>query len=336
MGTIYVVVGNDKTAKIGSSQDAESLPDRLKDAKKRYALQGQKCHVHSIIRGNKSDERGIHDRFDALRIPMPDDSIETYKVADDLQRWLSWLGRSPFAARSIESLYVTETGCSDDEIFPFSRPWTQLDVATTALGFPTTHPDLSFHPLSEEESENFWRAQDKNEWYTPKEYVALCRSVLGTIDLDPASGPLPQLTVRATKYFNKHQKGELQPWYLEPGIPANILCNPPYSGEQVAFIEHGVMEYKKGNAASMIFILNANSINSKWFQVPMRTCTAYCTTADRISFDCTKPRKHPENERSKNNTVFFYFGNKPQLFREVFDPQVGAVMPGIELAWGVK
>jgi ParB family chromosome partitioning protein len=40
-----------------------------------------------------------------------------------------------------------------------------------------------------------------NEWFTPAENIEAARTVLGAIDLDPASCELADRTVRATHYF---------------------------------------------------------------------------------------------------------------------------------------
>jgi hypothetical protein len=43
----------------------------------------------------------------------------------------------------------------------------------------------------------------ENEWFTPEKYIELARSVLGEIDLDPASCEAAQKTVRAKKWFGR-------------------------------------------------------------------------------------------------------------------------------------
>jgi hypothetical protein len=60
-----------------------------------------------------------------------------------------------------------------------------------------------------------------DEWYTPAPIVEAARTVLGTIDLDPASNAQANEIVRATKFYSREQDGLLQPWY------GNLFCNPP-------------------------------------------------------------------------------------------------------------
>jgi len=53
----------------------------------------------------------------------------------------------------------------------------------------------------------------ENEWYTPVEYVDLARTVMGVIDLDPASSDQAQSTVQALQHFTQADDGLKRVWH---------------------------------------------------------------------------------------------------------------------------
>jgi DNA N-6-adenine-methyltransferase (Dam) len=63
----------------------------------------------------------------------------------------------------------------------------------------------------------------ENQWFTPPEYLAAARQVMGGIDLDPATHPAAQQTIAADRFFTPKENGLLQEWH------GRIWLNPPYS-----------------------------------------------------------------------------------------------------------
>ncbi len=59
------------------------------------------------------------------------------------------------------------------------------------------------------------------DWYTPTSIIEASRSVMGSIDLDPASSYVANGIVGATHYYTKEDNGLVMPWY------GNIYLNPP-------------------------------------------------------------------------------------------------------------
>lgn len=51
-----------------------------------------------------------------------------------------------------------------------------------------------------------------NEWYTPAEYVEAARSVLGKIELDPASSEIANQTIKAKKFYTSEDDGLSESW----------------------------------------------------------------------------------------------------------------------------
>lgn len=147
-----------------------------------------------------------------------------------------------------------------------------------------------------------------NEWYTPARYVDMAREVMGTIDTDPASNPTAQRTVRATTYYTAETNGLDKDWH------GKVWMNPPYSNPEVQqFAEKVIAEYRSGRVTEAIVLTN-NSADTGWHRSMQDACTRYCTTTGRIKFESpTREGNSPAMGQS-----FFYFGNKPDRFKEIF------------------
>lgn len=147
-----------------------------------------------------------------------------------------------------------------------------------------------------------------NEWYTPARYVDMAREVMGTIDIDPASNPTAQRTVRATTYYTAETNGLDKDWY------GKVWMNPPYSNPEVQqFAEKVISEYQSGRVTEAVVLTN-NSADTGWHRAMQDACTRMCTTTGRIRFESpTRQGNSPAMGQS-----FFYFGPNPEKFKEVF------------------
>ena len=140
------------------------------------------------------------------------------------------------------------------------------------------------------------------ECYTPAEYVEAARTVLGEIDLDPASSAEANETVRAHRYFDADMDGLAQSW------SGRVWLNPPYGRSLTgSFVGKCVAEYEAGNVSAAVILLNAYGFDADWFQ-PLWGHTL-CFTDHRIKFYGGSPTF---------GSLFVYIGSKRDLFISTF------------------
>jgi phage N-6-adenine-methyltransferase len=154
------------------------------------------------------------------------------------------------------------------------------------------------------------------EWYTPGEYVALAREVMGSIDLDPATSEMAQRTVKAGRFFTVADDGLAQRW------SGKVWLNPPYAQPAIAhFVEKLVHEVEFGDVHEAVMLTNS-STDTAWFHHAVTAASALCFTRGRIRF------VDPQDDRTAPTTgqVFFYYGANPERFEAVFS-RMGLVLP---------
>jgi phage N-6-adenine-methyltransferase len=146
------------------------------------------------------------------------------------------------------------------------------------------------------------------EWYTPARYLELARQVMGGIDIDPASNPTAQETVRAERFYTREDDGLIQPW------SGRVWLNPPYSTKLiVAFVERLLAEVQIGTVSQAILLTHANT-DTRWFRSAAAGASALGFTTHRIKFI------HPQRGEGAAvmGQAFFYFGDRAKQFAHVF------------------
>jgi hypothetical protein len=143
------------------------------------------------------------------------------------------------------------------------------------------------------------------EWFTPEKYIVLAREVLGEIDLDPASHPLAQQTIRATKFFTREDDGLKQQW------TGRVWLNPPFARAIIPLFMAKLIASDQVTAA---IALTHNYSDTEWFQETASRCAAICFTKRRVFF----VKNDGAIANPTQGQTFFYFGNDPQHFRSVF------------------
>lgn len=151
-----------------------------------------------------------------------------------------------------------------------------------------------------------------NEHYTPAKYIDAAREVLTGIDLDPASCPEANATVKATEFYSAKDDGLRREWR------GRVWLNPPYGGLTGRFITKLVESYDAGKVSAAIALVNAHCTDTSWFQHLWTGCL--CFTDHRINFAGDDTRSG-----STHGSAFAYFGPNEKAFVREFQ-RFGAVV----------
>jgi phage N-6-adenine-methyltransferase len=155
----------------------------------------------------------------------------------------------------------------------------------------------------------------ENEWYTPQRYIEMARSVLGEIDLDPATSFKANESVGAAVIFTKEDDGLEQDWH------GRVWLNPPYSQPDIALFAEKVTAEVESERVTAAIVLTHNYTDTAWFHRLAGACDAICFTRGRIAFESPTGEKAAPTQ----GQAFFYFGDNHAAFRSAFG-SVGVVM----------
>lgn len=146
------------------------------------------------------------------------------------------------------------------------------------------------------------------EWFTPAEYIEAAREVMGSIDLDPASHPIAQQTVRAERFYTAADDGLAQEWH------GKVWLNPPYTRELIGqFTAKLIEEYRAGRTTEAILLTHAYT-DPAWFHKVWAAARFACFTCGRIAFiNETGITANPTQGQA-----FFYFGKNADQFASTF------------------
>lgn len=148
-----------------------------------------------------------------------------------------------------------------------------------------------------------------NEWYTPADYIALAREVMGDIDTDPATSAVANQTVRAKTFFTADDNGLAQEW------SGRVWMNPPYAQPLISdFAEAVASKFEAGEIDQACVLVN-NGTETAWFQRMVSVASAVCFPKSRIKF--LDPDGNPSGAPLQGQAVI-YMGGNVESFADVF------------------
>ncbi len=148
----------------------------------------------------------------------------------------------------------------------------------------------------------------ENEWYTPPQFIESARLVMGSIDTDPASNPIANATVKATRFFSKDEDGLQQKW------DGNVWMNPPYAQPLMGQFAEAISEkFENGEIEQAIILVN-NATETQWFQRMASVASAVCFPKSRVKF--LDPNGKPG--APLQGQAIIYMGDSKRAFRDEF------------------
>ncbi len=144
------------------------------------------------------------------------------------------------------------------------------------------------------------------ENYTPVAIVDKVKTVLGGIDLDPASCLFAQKVVKAKTYYTMEDDGLCKPWR------GRVFLNPPYGMPHIRDFTDKLVEELPSIAAAIL--LTNDQTDTLWWQKCAVNANLICMPQGRLHFTTADGKEtSPTNGQS-----FFYFGDNKRKFREAF------------------
>jgi phage N-6-adenine-methyltransferase len=156
---------------------------------------------------------------------------------------------------------------------------------------------------------------ESDRWHTPAAIIELARTVMGKIDLDPASNADAQEIVKAAKYYTRDNDGLTQQW------AGRVWLNPPWSYPLVEqFIQKLVEEFETRRIREAVVLVN-NATDTEWFQTLAKVAIVMFA---RKRISCWRPGDD-EASSPRQGQALFYIGDNAARFRQLFS----------EIAYGV-
>jgi hypothetical protein len=154
------------------------------------------------------------------------------------------------------------------------------------------------------------------DWHTPSEYIEAARTVMGGIDLDPASSAIFQRTVRARTYYTRDHDSLSAAWR------GRVWMNRPYAHDLIVRFIAKLCAHVTAREVTAAIMLTDNRTDTQWFQQAAGLAPRICFTEGRVRF------LRPTGELGKpmNGSCIFYFGEALDTFTSVFG-QFGLVYP---------
>lgn len=218
------------------------------------------------------------------------------------------------SSRDIEELKTKtqvyeDIGFSKDQASQFQRMADNEDIVREAIAEARENDDIIsrsavLRKIDEAKNPHVTYNSTDDEWFTPSQYIEAARSVMGSIDLDPASNDFANETVKAGTYYTEETDGLNQEWF------GNIWLNPPYSTSSIQMFA----EKLANSSFDQAVVLVNNATETGWFETLVKKASAIVFHKGRIRFIKTDG----EHGTPLQGQAFIYYGDRANVFLDVF------------------
>lgn len=258
---------------------------------------GLPLHLLALVDGVRSDEQAVHKYFDDARYRR-----EWFNASVPLLDYIRWLRNQWFVSTSEDAEPLgTVSSC---QWLPGNGRSVAMNGEPRQLEMFCDSSVWNCFPTPEITGDDF---------YTNKAITQAVRSVLGEIDLDPASHPVANKEVRATTIFTSADSGLTRAWF------GRVWLNPPFS-QWSHWVRKLSEEWLTGNVSEMCVLVATRTLTARYFSPVLSLCSAMCVLAGRFPFWGPKATSSPDDGHA-----VFYFGGNATLFESVFS-ELGNVL----------
>ena len=251
------------------------------------------------VKGKPSDETIVQGYFKRLLLP---NEKELFRPEPELIEYVHWLRDQWFVVMPETQDHEREAMETVDATF-----WHPLPERRKPL--PQHVLPIMLGPFGMGE-----REQTGDDFYTNPIVISAARELMGRIDLDPASHPIANKTVRATRFFQRCDNGLNYPW------GGKVWLNPPFS-EWSQWVGKTLNEWASGRIEEMCVLAAMRTLSAQYFAPLLECCGAMCVIRGRLRFG-GKAGESPDDGHA-----IFYFGERPAAFKNAFQ-NLGSVFYG--------
>ena len=154
-------------------------------------------------------------------------------------------------------------------------------------------------------------SSDSNEWFTPAHIIDDVRTVLGGIDIDPASCDYANQTVKATTYYTKDSDGFNRLWF------GRLWLNPPYGNKSKKTGNYGASAwFEKAYEEYLFKHVSSGCVLGRGDSDGVKTLAENFIFLDNVRISFYNPDT-PASSPVPGSRIF-YMGDRPSDFIDVF------------------